>query len=161
MHTLYFCCLAVLFHLNTLNQEMNQKQCCFRFLFTHWNIIRQYMLSDNTAAEYLGLEATVRFCTFITKFFIYFCNKHFFAKGFRFLLIRESEFVTVKSVHHWVFTFDSAAICLHMYIFQNFVFIFLFNIRTLLEVIKLKRIRSKSKSQDLSNYISLLLLWKH
>ena len=105
MHTLYFCCLAVLFHLNTLNQEMNQKQCCFRFLFTHWNIIRQYMLSDNTAAEYLGLEATVRFCTFITKFFIYFCNKHFFAKGFRFLLIRESEFVTVKSVHHWVFTF--------------------------------------------------------
>ena len=105
MHTLYFCCLAVLFHLNTLNQEMNQKQCCFRFLFTHWNIIRQYMLSDNTAAEYLGLEATVRFCTFITKFFIYFCNKHFFAKVFRFLLIRGSEFVTVKSVHHWVFTF--------------------------------------------------------
>ena len=105
MHTLYFCCLAVLFHLKTLNQEMNQKQCCFRFLFTHWNIIRQYMLLDNTAAEYLGLEATVRFCTFITKFFIYFCNKHFFAKGFRFLLIRESEFVTMKSVHHWVFTF--------------------------------------------------------
>ena len=61
---------------------------------------------------------------FYNKVCYVFFQSMFFAKCFCFLLVCESDFVTVtSSIIKYAYVYFSA-ICLHMYIFPNFVFFF-------------------------------------